>query len=179
VVGQSRSLALDEIFDKVEIEGVARALGLQVETRGRRPRKALCPFHSDTSPSLNLYEGGKGHRAHYHCYSCGAHGDLVDLVKNVKNYTFPHAVDWLADLAGVRVPPNSFKLNTREATSSLADLIAKSNDPKFSAFCEERQFDPAFLRAQGVGLTDLSALVEQGQRDRGFADALIQAGLAR
>lgn len=39
-----------------------------------RHRKVRCPFHSDTSPSLHVYDDG------WHCFGCGEHGDAVDLV---------------------------------------------------------------------------------------------------
>jgi hypothetical protein len=39
--------------------------------------KARCPFHDDSTPSLQIYndEGDP----HYHCFGCGAHGPLTDL----------------------------------------------------------------------------------------------------
>ena len=46
-----------------------------------RNGKALCPFHPDHYPSLQLYND------HYHCYSCGAHGDVVSLVADLFHLT--------------------------------------------------------------------------------------------
>jgi DNA polymerase I-like protein with 3'-5' exonuclease and polymerase domains len=36
--------------------------------------KIVCPFHNDSTPSLQIYADG-----HYHCYGCGAHGDVAEL----------------------------------------------------------------------------------------------------
>src|SRR4051812_39029096 len=39
--------------------------------------KALCPFHDDHNPSLEL----SAERQSYKCWSCGAGGDIFDFVK--------------------------------------------------------------------------------------------------
>ena len=40
--------------------------------------KTRCPFHDDTTPSLQIYSD------HFHCYVCGAHGDQVDWLVQVE-----------------------------------------------------------------------------------------------
>jgi DNA polymerase len=45
---------------------------------GRRADgKVCCPFHDDSTPSLQIYNDGDD--PHYHCYGCGRHGPLTDL----------------------------------------------------------------------------------------------------
>ena len=53
------------------IEGVAERLGLQVSRH-----KCLCPFHSDTHPSLSFCV----RRNTFRCFVCGASGGTIDLV---------------------------------------------------------------------------------------------------
>ena len=89
---EKRLSNLAELFDRADIVDVARRLGLQVDRRQSRPRRALCPFHNDMTPSLNLYEAGSGDSSHYHCFACGAHGDLIGLVREVQKVTFSGAV---------------------------------------------------------------------------------------
>lgn len=43
-----------------------------------RSRKIECPKHSDSSPSLHLYDDEWG--GHFHCFACGEHGDAYDLL---------------------------------------------------------------------------------------------------
>lgn len=50
---------------------------------------ALCPFHNDKRPSLNIKNN------FYYCHSCGAHGDSIDLIKHIKNISFKEAVNYL------------------------------------------------------------------------------------
>ena len=42
-------------------------------------KKALCPFHVDTKPSLSF----KSNR--FTCFACGAKGDVIDLVGQITN----------------------------------------------------------------------------------------------
>ncbi len=59
--------------------------------------KALCPFHDDHNPSLELNPD----RQSFKCWSCGAGGDIFDFVKDYERVEFPEALRMLADRAGV------------------------------------------------------------------------------
>ncbi len=59
--------------------------------------KALCPFHDDHNPSLEL----NPERQSFKCWSCGVGGDIFDFVKNIEHVDFPEALRMLADRAGI------------------------------------------------------------------------------
>ena len=59
--------------------------------------KALCPFHDDHNPSLEI----NPERQSYKCWSCGAGGDIFDFVKDYERVEFPEALRMLAERAGV------------------------------------------------------------------------------
>lgn len=59
--------------------------------------KALCPFHDDHNPSLEL----NPERQSFKCWSCGAGGDIFDFVKSYEHVDFPEAMRMLADRAGI------------------------------------------------------------------------------
>ena len=59
--------------------------------------KALCPFHDDHNPSLEV----NPERQSYKCWSCGAGGDIFDFVMNFEHVDFPEALRMLADRAGI------------------------------------------------------------------------------
>ncbi len=59
--------------------------------------KALCPFHDDHNPSMEVNPD----RQSYKCWSCGAGGDIFDFVKDYERVDFPEALRMLADRAGV------------------------------------------------------------------------------
>jgi hypothetical protein len=47
---------------------------------GGEKRKISCPFHSDSTPSLHVFDD-----RHWHCFSCQRHGnDIVDLLVIIK-----------------------------------------------------------------------------------------------
>ena len=70
------------------IEGVALRLGLQ-ESR----HKSLCPFHSDSHPSLTFNVAKNTFR----CFACGAHGGVIDLAMHVLGKSFIETCEWLAN----------------------------------------------------------------------------------
>lgn len=59
--------------------------------------RALCPFHDDHNPSLEL----SSERQSYKCWACGAGGDIFEFVKEKERVDFPEAVRMLAERAGV------------------------------------------------------------------------------
>ena len=59
--------------------------------------KALCPFHDDHNPSLELNPD----RQSYKCWSCGAGGDVFDFVQNIERVDFAEALRMLAGRAGI------------------------------------------------------------------------------
>jgi DNA primase len=59
--------------------------------------KALCPFHDDHNPSLEL----NPERQSFKCWSCGAGGDVFDFVKAYERVDFPEALRMLAERAGI------------------------------------------------------------------------------
>ena len=70
------------------IEGVAQRLGLQVSRH-----KSLCPFHSDSHPSLTFHVAKNTFR----CFACGAHGGVIDLAMHVLGKSFIDTCEWLAN----------------------------------------------------------------------------------
>ena len=59
--------------------------------------KALCPFHDDHNPSLEL----NPERQSFKCWSCAAGGDVFDFVQKYEHVDFPEALRMLADRAGI------------------------------------------------------------------------------
>ena len=77
-----------EKLREADIIAVAEALGINV-----RRKVAICPFHSDTHPSLHFNTA----RNSFRCYVCDKSGGPIDLVMGYLNLRFPEACRWLAD----------------------------------------------------------------------------------
>ena len=66
----------------------------------------LCPFHNEKTPSFSVTPG----KQMYYCFGCHAGGNVITFVMEYENYTFPEALKYLADRAGIALPE-------REATA--------------------------------------------------------------
>ena len=126
------------------IEGVAERLGLTV-TR----HKALCPFHSDHSPSLSF----KVSKNMFRCFVCGASGGPIDLVMRYLNVGFLEACRWMGDEHNVRIIKcNNVKINSPENEHFDASRFERYferpwlNDEARRFLFEERRIDPRVVR---------------------------------
>lgn len=68
-------------------------------TPAGRTFKALCPFHDDSRPSMDV----DPQRQRYKCWSCGASGDVFSFVQHVEKVGFVEARQLLANRAGVKL----------------------------------------------------------------------------
>src|SRR5262245_26171534 len=62
--------------------------------------KGLCPFHQERTPSFNV----NGDKGFFKCFGCGAGGDAVKFVELYQKVSFPEAVKYLAQRAGMAIP---------------------------------------------------------------------------
>lgn len=61
--------------------------------------KALCPFHNDSRPSLDV----DPKRQRFRCWACGVLGDVIDFVKRMEKVGFAEARAILAARAGIKL----------------------------------------------------------------------------
>jgi DNA primase catalytic core len=170
-----------EIIQRSDIVAVATALGLQIDRKETRPRKALCPFHDDRNPSLNLYQ--RAHeRDNFHCFACGADGDVVSLVQRRNGIDFWDAVKWLAPYAGVSLAEGVRRpaVDRRSGAKQFAERVrGGSDEEELARIAEHRGFAPETLRQIGAGVYDLTALRREASGDRVLEEALCGAGILR
>lgn len=155
-----------DMLAKIPLEDVMQRLGIASERRGA-VTQALCPFHHDTRPSLNLYPADGASTAHYHCFACGAHGNAIDLVKKVLGLEFLPALQWLGQQFGIRAPSRQSRQRAVNAAASETALKFalrvyddQHDDVRFTAWCAEREFDRDFLYERGLRCIVRGVLVE-------------------
>jgi len=89
---------IDDIRSRVDIvELISEYLPLKPAGRNF---KALCPFHSEKTPSFMVHP----EKQIYHCFGCGAGGDVFGFLMAYEKLSYPEAVRRLAERAGVKIP---------------------------------------------------------------------------
>ena len=104
--------------------------------------KGLCPFHQERTPSFNV----NGDKGFFKCFGCGAGGDAVKFVELQQKVSFPEAVRYLAQRAGMTVPEGPGGQEDREAAADREALIKLHEDA--AAFFREMLDTPAGARAR-------------------------------
>ncbi len=134
---------LTAIKDAVDIVSLAGDY-LTLRRSGRR-YKALCPFHDDHTPSLEL----NPERQSYKCWSCGAGGDIFDFIKGIERVEFPEALRVLAERAGI-------SLETRSKTPSVGtpknDILAVNSWARgfFESALDQSVAARDYLESRGI-----------------------------
>ena len=123
------------------IEEVASALGLSVSHH-----KSLCPFHSDSHPSLTYHRG----KNRYRCFVCDAHGGVIDLVMKYLNKNFIEACKWLSEVHSIPIIPAAEPVEAAKPfdATRYERFFARpwlSNEARKFLF-EERRLDPRVVR---------------------------------
>lgn len=156
--------------------------------RSGRSTMAVCPFHSEKTPSLSI----DGARGLYHCFGCGKSGDVFRWVQETQSVDFAGAVELLARRAGVTltVDPDAAKRRSErerliDATSIAVEFYTqrlKSAPDAGSArsYLRSRGYDGDVVDQFSLGYSPegWEELVKH-LRDRGIRDdTMAKAGLA-
>jgi DNA primase len=104
--------------------------------------KGLCPFHQEKSPSFTVNRD----KGVFHCFGCGAGGDVVKFVQLHQKSTFPEAVRYLAQRAGLPLPELEGSADDRAAAAEREALVTLHEDAL--AFFQEQLATPAGARAR-------------------------------
>ncbi len=106
--------------DLVALVGESVALHSQ---RGGRQFKALCPFHDDHNPSMEV----NPERQTYRCWVCNKGGDCFSWVMEYEGVNFREALVSLANRAGIEIPKYSGHQDcgpTVNDKASLCEVLA-------------------------------------------------------
>ena len=79
----------------------------------------LCPFHKESTPSMQINTIQKI----YHCFGCGVSGNVYTFVMKYENFSFPEAVRFLAEKAGVQLPEIEYSEEQKQRASRKARLL--------------------------------------------------------
>ncbi len=174
--------ALTERCDIVEV--VSRYVPL---TKKGGNLFGLCPFHNEKTPSFSVSPD----KQIYHCFGCGKGGGVVGFIMEIENLSFPEAVRFLAERAGMPLPEEGedeelprlrkrlLALN-KDAARWFHALLWSPAGEKAAAYLERRQIQRRTAVNFGLGFAPdgwdglLRAMEEKGYS----ASELVSAGLA-
>lgn len=116
--------SIQTVLDRVDIAEVAQRLGIDLQQRGRS-LVGLCPFHNERTGSFHISPD----RGRYHCFGCGADGDAVSLVMEHAGMSYPEAMEWLAEMYGIRLErrmkePTPEEKTEREEREAQLEAVA-------------------------------------------------------
>ena len=124
---------------------------IQVKKAGSQ-FKALCPFHSEKSPSFTITP----HRQYFHCFGCAKGGNAISFVMEYENLPFVESVKKLASRAGIHILEESTDPNAEKAGRSQGRL--KDIHREVAAFMHEQLMkNPAaqhardYMKSRGFG----------------------------
>ncbi|MBT3605596.1 MAG: DNA primase, partial [Candidatus Latescibacteria bacterium] len=178
---------IDQIRQSVDIVDIVS--DHVVLTRKGKSFLGICPFHDDSSPSMNVSQ----EKQIFKCFSCGAGGNSFTFLRDIENISFIEAVRKLAERAGINLP------DTRDRNpeqQEAYDELYRANELAFKyfhhmltedargeearAYLENRGISREIIDSFGIGyaLNAWDGFLAAATR-RGFSpQALERAGLA-
>ena len=118
---------VDQIRNNISIVNLVGGY-LRLKKKGK-DHAALCPFHSEKTPSFLVSES----KQIFKCFGCGAGGDIFKFIMLMENMTFPESIKHLADSHGIRLPPSTGETDAR---SEKRQLLLKMMEIATDFFCQ-------------------------------------------
>lgn len=178
---------LTELRARTDIEDVVGRY-TEIRHRGSRNPTALCPFHTEKTPSFVIYPDTQS----YYCFGCGAGGDAVNFIRNIERLDYTEAVRYLCERVGMRMPTDPvddeytrirrrcYEAN-REAARFFFYCLSQPEAQAARAYIEKRRLLPETVKHFGLGFApDKWDALLVHLRKKGFHDdELIAFDLAR
>ena len=134
--------------------------------------KAICPFHSEKTPSFVVNE----RKNFFHCFGCKASGDAFSFLQKLKHYDFKESLEEIADFYNFKLEFNGIKLKEKKDYFAFYERInaySKQNllkNEKLLSYLAKRGLDKADLAHFDIGLMpDNYTLLELVGKERDLA----------
>ncbi len=116
--------------------------------REGRAYKALCPWHDDTNPSLQI----NPERQSWKCWVCDIGGDVFSFVMQREGISFPEALSMLAERAGIELKSFPGAASAAAGKKSLYEVAAWAEDAFHRCLTTDPASAPAreYLQQRGI-----------------------------
>ena len=153
---------IEELKLKCDIVSIVSQY-VQLVKKGTR-YACVCPFHPDKNPSMYINTQGQ----FYHCFGCGASGDVITFIMEMESLSYPEAVKFLAERAGMELPeykadPDYKKKKDKQETLKAlmkdaaryyhANLLKEEEGREAREYLESRGITQEICTRFGLGLS--------------------------
>lgn len=139
--------ALERIREAVNL--VELFEGVTAVRKVRGAFMALCPFHTEKTPSLSIDPA----RGLYHCFGCGAGGDVFTFMQETRGLSFAESLETLADQTGIVIRRDPGASRRRERRKRLLEAVEEAGRYYHARLRQASDAGHArsYLRGRGYG----------------------------
>ncbi len=145
----------------------------------------LCPFHNEKTPSFSVSRD----KQMYYCFGCGAGGNVMTFLMEYENFTFPEAMQSLADRARIELPKQEMTPTQRQEADRRAKLLEINKEAaryfysllrgkqgaRALAYFRERNLTDETITHFGLGYADkYSDDLYKYLKKKGYSDDLLK-----
>lgn len=177
-----------QLYNKIDVVDIISKY-VDLKKKGGR-YWGCCPFHTEKTASFNV----DVNKQFFYCFGCHKGGDVIKFVMEMEHMTYPEAVEYLCDKAGISVPQmeNSkqdiekdrqrkkhYEISKAAAGFYYNTLISTEN--KAVEYCKKRKISSQIVTRFGIGYAPEGgrALV-QFLKSKGFTfEEMLRSGLAK
>lgn len=116
------------VKSSVNMRQLAQAYGLRVNRAGY----AICPFHHDKHPSMQIFDGYL-HKDGYICRSCGAGGTIFNFVMEYDSVDFEAALRKIAAMFNIPISNPGKELPPEAKTDGRIRILLADVDRNIEA----------------------------------------------
>jgi len=175
ILDQIRGLPIDKIISK----------RISIATNGSINLKALCPFHSEKTPSLIIFPK----KNNFKCFGCGEGGDGIGFVMNFEKIGFSEACKKIAldnniDISKIVIPKENPKKRKQKELHALAAKFFQnalnSDKCKLAREYALNRWKEETIKEWGIGLAleDWQGLLNHFNKREVDSGDIVDAGLA-
>ncbi len=145
----------------------------------------LCPFHSEKTGSFSV----SPHKQMFYCFGCGVGGNVLTFISKYENFTFPEAMQMLADRVGIELPKYEMtdaqrseadkrsrilEIN-KEAAKYFYTLLRNPRGKRAYEYFKNRELSDETMQKFGLGYSDqYSDDLYRYLRSKGYEDDILK-----
>ncbi len=183
----------DEVIEEIRSRNdIVDLIGSYVNLKRKgNSYSACCPFHHEKTPSFHVSR----EKQMYHCFGCGVGGNVYTFLMEHENFTFPEAIEALAERAGYDLPKQEMTEEARkqaDARTKIKDmnkmaagyfhyLLKTEHGANALQYLKNRGLSDEIINCFGLGFADVySDDLYKYLKSKGFRDGeLKNSGLVK